>query len=138
MPCSFNIAGPCQTDIHYMLAPTIRLPDLEEVIEERNYFVIHAPRQTGKTTAMLALAEQLTLSERYAAVMVSAEVGAPYKHEVGAAELAILGAWRDTIAVRLPQDLQPPTWVYNEPGQRVRAILQAWSQSSSRPLICVW
>ncbi|OKH55258.1 polyketide biosynthesis operon protein CyrO [Calothrix sp. HK-06] len=135
MPRSFNIAGPCQADIHYMLPPTSRLPDLEELIEERSYFVIHAPRQTGKTTAMLALAEQLTKSGRYTAVMVSAEVGAPYKHDPGAAELAVLSAWRNAISVRLPKDLQPPTWVYGEPGQRIQAALQAWAQASERPLV---
>ncbi len=75
-----------------MLSPTTRLPNLEHLIEQRSYFVIHAPRQTGKTTAMLALAQQLTNSGRYAAVMVSAEVGAPFSHDPGAAENAILGA----------------------------------------------
>ena len=88
----FNIAGPCKADKHYMLSPTSRLPDLEQLIEQESYFVIHAPRQTGKTTAMLALAKQLTESGRYAAVMVSAEVGSPYSHDPGAAELAVLGA----------------------------------------------
>lgn len=47
----FNTAGPCKADIHYMLSPTSRLPDLERLIAQQNYFVIHAPRQTGKTTA---------------------------------------------------------------------------------------
>jgi hypothetical protein len=61
----FNTAGPCQADIHYMLSPTQRLPNLERLIEQRNYFVIHAPRQTGKTTAMMALAQQLTASGYY-------------------------------------------------------------------------
>ena len=131
----FNTAGPCQADIHYMLSPTSRLPDLELLIEQRSYFVIHAPRQTGKTTAMLALAEELTSSGHYAAVMVSAEVGSPFRHDLGAAELAILGSWRNMIAVRLPQDLQPPTWVYEEPGQRIQASLQAWAQASARPLV---
>ncbi len=131
----FNIAGPCKADKHYMLSPTSRLPDLEKLIEQESYFVIHAPRQTGKTTAMLALAKQLTESGRYAAVMVSAEVGSPYSHDPGAAELAVLGAWRNMISVRLPQDLQPPTWVYLEPGQRIQASLQAWAQASPRPLV---
>ena len=131
----FNIAGPCKADKHYMLSPTSRLPDLEQLIEQESYFVIHAPRQTGKTTAMLALAKQLTESGSYAAVMVSAEVGSPYSHDPGAAELAVLGTWRDTTAIRLPQDLQPPAWVYEEPGQRIRASLQAWAQASSQPLV---
>lgn len=131
----FNTAGPCQPDIHYMLSPTLRLPSLLRLIEQRNYFVIHAPRQTGKTTAMLALGKQLTESGRYTAVMVSAEVGSAFNHDLGAAELAILGTWRDTIAIRLPADLQPPDWPDAPVGQRIRASLQAWAQASPRPIV---
>ena len=131
----FNIAGPCKDDIHYMLSPTIRLPDLEELIRQRSYFVLHAPRQTGKTTAMLALAQQLTATESYAAVMVSVEVGSAFNHDPGAAELAILGTWRNTIEDNLPPELQPPTWVYNAPGQRIGENLRAWSRAIKRPLV---
>jgi hypothetical protein len=84
---------------------------------------------------MLALAQQLTATGSYAAVMVSAEVGSAFNHDPGAAELAILGAWRDTIEDILPTELQPPTWVYNAPGQRIRASLRAWSQKINRPLV---
>jgi hypothetical protein len=80
MPRWFNTAGPCQEDIHYTLSPTLRLPGLERLIAQRNYFVIHAPRQIGKTTAMLALAKQLTESGKYTAVMLSVEVGAPFRY----------------------------------------------------------
>ncbi|NJO65541.1 MAG: AAA family ATPase, partial [Richelia sp. RM2_1_2] len=131
----FNIAGPCKADKHYMLPPTSRLPDLSMLIEQESYFVVHAPRQTGKTTAMLALAQQLTATGRYTAVMLSAEVGSAFNNDPSAAELAILGAWRGAISIRLPQDLQPPTWVYEEPGQRIQTSLQAWAQVSSRPLV---
>ncbi|MDF5732681.1 MAG: ATP-binding protein [Rhizonema sp. PD38] len=131
----FNIAGPCQEDIHYMLSPTDRLPDLEELIQQRSYFVVHAPRQTGKTTAMLALAKKLTESGRYAAVMVSAEVGSAFNNDVGVAELAIIGTWRDTIADLLPKDLQPPVWEQQEPGRRIRAFLRSWAQASPKPLV---
>ncbi len=31
----FNIADPCQEDIHYMLSPIKRLPDLEDLIQQR-------------------------------------------------------------------------------------------------------
>lgn len=103
----FNTAGPCQDDIHYMLSPTTRLPNLKRLIEQRSYFVIHAPRQTGKTTAMQALAEELTSSGSYTALMVSAEVGAPFSHDPGAAELAILDGWQARAKLHLPSDLQP-------------------------------
>ncbi|MGB3642334.1 MAG: ATP-binding protein [Rivularia sp. (in: cyanobacteria)] len=131
----FNTAGPCQEDIHYMLSPTTRLPDLEELIQQRSYFVVHAPRQTGKTTAMLALAQQLTESGRYAAVMVSVEVGSAFNNDPGAAELAILGTCRDTTEDYLPSELQPPDWVYNAPGQRIKENLRAWSRAIERPLV---
>jgi hypothetical protein len=60
MTRSFNTAGPCQRDIHYMISPLTRLPQIQRLIAQRNYFVIHAPHQTGKTTAIMGLAQQLT------------------------------------------------------------------------------
>ncbi|MEB3182318.1 MAG: AAA family ATPase [Nostocaceae cyanobacterium] len=131
----FNIAGPCKADKHYTLSATSRLPDLSLLIEQESYFVVHAPRQTGKTTAMLALAQQLTATGRYAAVVVSVEVGSAFNHDPSAAELAILETWRDTIEDNLPPELQTPTWVYNAPGQRIRASLRAWAQKIKRPLV---
>jgi DNA polymerase III delta prime subunit len=135
MPRWFNTAGPCQEDIHYTLSPAFRLPNLGRLIAQRNYFVIHAPRQVGKTTAMLALAKQLTESGQYTAVMLSVEVGAPFSQDIAGAEKAILGAWRRAIAIRLPQELQPPTWPESDPGQRISDALTLWANSSSRPLV---
>jgi hypothetical protein len=117
MPRWFNTAGPCRADIHYMLPPTVRLPQLTKLIDQENYFVIHAPRQTGKTTAMMALAEELTQGGRYTSVMLSVEVGAPFQHEPDKAEAAILGAWHSTAGVYLPPELQPPQWAEAKPGQ---------------------
>ncbi len=85
----FNTAGPCQSDIHYMLSATERIPQLKQLIEQRNYFVIHAPRQTGKTTAMLNLAQELTASGKYTAVMVSVEVGSAFNDQPQIAEESI-------------------------------------------------
>ena len=135
MPRWFNIAGPCKADKHYTISATSRLPDLSMLIEQESYFVLHAPRQTGKTTAMLALAQQLTATGSYAAVMVSVEVGSAFNHDPGAAELAILGTWRNTIEDNLPPELQPPTWAYNAPGQRIGENLRAWSRAIKRPLV---
>ena len=135
MPKWFNVAGPCQADIHYMLSPLARLPRLEQLIEQRGYFVVHAPRQTGKTTAMLALAQQLTASGQYTALMVSAEVGAPFPNDPGAAEKALLGSWRENAEDYLPEELWPPPWPNAEAGQRLQAALRAWAKASPHPLV---
>ncbi|MEL7349842.1 MAG: ATP-binding protein [Cyanobacteria bacterium P01_A01_bin.116] len=131
----FNVSGPCQADIHYMLPPLRRFPGLKRLIAQRGYFVIHAPRQTGKTTAMLALADELTASGEYTAVMVSAEVGAPFPHDPGAAEDAMLGSWRTLAENRLPAELWPPPWPSGQPGQQLQMALAAWTKVSPRPLV---
>jgi hypothetical protein len=118
-----------------MLPPIARLPNLARLVEQQNYFVVHAPRQTGKTTAMLALAKQLTATGRYVSVMVSAEVGAPFSHDVGQAELAILASWRRATKVRLPATLHPPAWSMVEAGGRIQTALQEWAIAAPLPLV---
>ncbi|MFP3043433.1 PD-(D/E)XK nuclease domain-containing protein [Treponema primitia] len=48
----FNTTGPCNPDDHYMLPPAERLvgAQLDRYIADKLYWVLHAPRQTGKTT----------------------------------------------------------------------------------------
>ncbi len=55
----FNIAGPCFPSKHYMLPALDRLPEIRRLVDQEMYFVIHAPRQTGKTTAVKALAREI-------------------------------------------------------------------------------
>jgi hypothetical protein len=132
---AFNTTGPCQQDIHYTIAPTRRLQNLRRLVDQRNYFVLHAPRQIGKTTAMLALAQDLTATGQYAAVMVSAEIGAAFNDDPGAAELAILDGWRNDAEAFLPAELWPPPWPTASPGQRIRSALAAWSRAIALPLV---
>ena len=55
----FNTTGPCFPDEHYMLPALDRLPGIRELVADGNYFVVHAPRQTGKTTALKALVREI-------------------------------------------------------------------------------
>ncbi len=131
----FNVAGPCKPELHYMLPAAARVQPARRLVADYNYFVIHAPRQTGKTTSMIALAQELTASGAYVAALVSVEVGAAFSSDPGAAELAILSEWRRALSVRLPDDLQPPPWPSADPGARIGAALQAWAKAAPRPLV---
>lgn len=134
MPKWFNTAGPCKADIHYMLSSTERIPELTQLIAQQNYFVIHAPRQVGKTTAMLTLAQELTASGAYTAVMLSLEVGAVFSHDPGAAERAILDEWKQSIQFRLPENLYPPEYPDSNAGSMIGTLLSTWARQSARPL----
>ena len=55
----FNTTGPCFPDEHYMLPALDRLPGIRELVAGGNYFVVHAPRQTGKTTVLQSLVQEI-------------------------------------------------------------------------------
>ncbi len=131
----FNTAGVCKPDIHYLLPPERRLPEVRGLIEQQAYFVMHAPRQVGKTTALHTLARALTAEGRFAAVLVSMESGQPFCDDVGMAERAMLAGWRAPAEAWLPPDLRPPPWPDAAPGARLGAALGAWSRACTRPLV---
>ena len=51
----FNVAGPCFPAKHYMLPALDRVPEIRHLIEREMYFVVHAPRQSGKTIHVVGL-----------------------------------------------------------------------------------
>ena len=69
----FNIAGPCNPVDHYMLSATERLPEIVSLIRKKQYFVIHAQRQCGKTTAILALRNEINAGGERVAMYCSLE-----------------------------------------------------------------
>jgi AAA-like domain len=69
----FNIAGPCNPDEHYMILSESRCKGIQDLIEQKQYFVIHAPRQSGKTTLLLELVKKLNDEGRYHALYCSLE-----------------------------------------------------------------
>lgn len=117
-----------------MLPTRRRLPGVEQLIERQDYFIVHAPRQTGKTTTLRALADELVDGGKYAAVLVTAEQGAALSGEVGTAEDAMLGEWA-SVGRDLPPSLRPPPWPDAAPGDRIRAALEAWAEACPRPLV---
>lgn len=65
--------------------PPTRPTELRQLIDRRRYFVLHAPRQTGKTSALLALQDLLNAEGRYRCVYVNVEAGQAMRENVTAA-----------------------------------------------------
>ncbi len=136
MPRFFNTAGPCDPHDHYMLPPDRRLPELRRLIDQKLYFVVHAPRQTGKTTYFRSLAQALTAEGRYAALLTSCEVGQAAGGDVERGIETVLGALRIAAENHLPAEIRPP-----EPdpatagGFRLLDLLTRWSRRCPRPVV---
>ena len=69
----FNIGGPCNPAKHYMLSAMARLPQVVSLIGKEQYFVVHAQRQCGKTTAFQALADEINAKGEKVALYCSVE-----------------------------------------------------------------
>ncbi|WP_280401349.1 ATP-binding protein [Nocardia carnea] len=133
----FNTAGPCYPQMHYMLPALERLPDARRMIDRGQYFVLHAPRQTGKTTSLADLARQLTAEGTYLALHFSCEAASTFAQDVGATEQALLGRIHAAgLAAHLPPDLMPPNpWPDAPLGTALSAGLAAWVVQCPRPLV---
>ncbi len=69
----FNTAGPCVPGKHYLLDSADRLREVAELIAREQYFVIHAARQSGKTTLLLDLCRSLAVAGKHRALYCSLE-----------------------------------------------------------------
>jgi hypothetical protein len=51
----FNVAGPCNKAKHYMIEASTRLQGVEDLIDMKQYFVIHAARQSDPEKGIPAI-----------------------------------------------------------------------------------
>jgi hypothetical protein len=137
----FNTAGPVDCQRHYCLPPLERL-NLKQVlplIEQQKYFVLHAPRQTGKTSSLLALMEYLNAQGRYRCLYVNVEVGQSAREEVGEALRAMLSELATWSRIVLNDHFIDETWpavlAKSGPHAALGDVLSLWSAHDPRPLV---
>ena len=110
----FNTAGPIKPDIHYNVNPLIRIDidEIENLIRQQKYFILHAPRQTGKTSSLLSLRDYLNEQGEYIAVYANVEAGQAARNNVDSVVRSTIG----TIAERIDTVLGHRfAWdIYNE------------------------
>jgi len=88
----FNTAGPVNCQDHYCLPPLSRfdLAEILSLITQKKYFVLHAPRQSGKTSCLLALRDHLNREGNYIALYINVESGQTARGDVRKGIKAIL------------------------------------------------
>ena len=137
----FNTAGPVAPEDHYMLDPLSRI-DLDEVmmlIRQKKYFVLHAPRQTGKTSMLLRLMEKINREGEYRCLYVNVEPAQASREDVSSAmrSIASLIARRaieyldDDFLEKHRLDLQQN----QEPQTLLVSLLSDFSAQSSKPVV---
>jgi hypothetical protein len=134
----FNITGSCDPARHYMIPAERRIPGVETLIAKQAYFVVHAPRQTGKTTAMKALARRLTAEGRYAGLRFSCQNAGVFPEDILAAEKAVWSEIEESARGALPEALRPPARIDADPGHFLGTQLVRWAEVCPRPLVLIF
>ncbi len=140
---SFNTVGPVEPGEHYCISPLDRL-ELEEVlglIRGKKYFILHAPRQTGKTSTLLALRDLLNSGSvgDFRCVYASLEAGRTANGDVERAMRSVLGEIgvraEDTLGDELVERSWPETLATAGPDRALRAVLGRWAAAAPSPLV---
>ena len=137
----FNTAGPIKAEMHYHVSPLARIAveDLLLLIRQEKYFILHAPRQTGKTSALLALRDDLNASGEFRCVYVNVEIGQSAREDVAVAIRAILSALARAARYALDDLFVTDIWrgILDDagPNDALGETLARWSESDAKPLV---
>ena len=137
----FNIGGPCIAADHYMLSATERLPEVASLIRKKQYFVVHAPRQCGKTTGFLAFANEINAKGDAVALYCSLETAQEFPDPREGLPLVyqcICGAARRNRAFRgcpfVAEDAAVPS-VEHVLSEGISSILSKLSTYAAKPVV---
>ena len=136
----FNTTGPVVAADHYLIPPLDRvdLAELRRLIGEKRYFVLHAPRQTGKTSALLALQSLLNDEGDYRCVYVNVEAAQAMRENVPAAAEVILSQLARRAMTGAGDEFLTREWrgILDEHGAgAVGEALAQWAEASDKPLV---
>ncbi len=139
----FNTAGPVDAVDHYGIPPLQRL-DLAEVlalIRQKKYFVLHAPRQSGKTSALLALRDLLNSGAEgdFRGVYFNVEGAHAMRDDVDRAMRTVLdemAGWAEsTLGDGFPDEVWPAILARSGSGSALRRVLTRWAAADVKPLV---
>ena len=138
----FNTEGPVVADRHYCIPPLQRV-NLEEILQllrDMRYFVLHAPRQTGKTSALLALRDLLNsrAEQDFRCVYVNVEAAQALREDLPAAMQTIVGELSDQALFAgdgFLDQVWPELLARFGPGRALSAALSRWCMADPRPLV---
>jgi len=140
---SFNTAGPVVSQDHYCIPPLERIDSnrVLTLIHDEKYLILHAPRQTGKTSALIALQDHLNSGAAgdYRCLYVNIEGAQTARQDVGRAIRTVLGrlATRARIVLKdnFIADIRSELRSGYEPDEALEEALVRWAESDPRPLV---
>ncbi len=137
----FNTAGPIVPELHYYIPSFERIDwdEIKNLVDSRKYFLLHAPRQTGKTSALLEMMQVFNEIGKYRAVYANVEGAQVARNDVAAGIRTVCSNIADMIRYYLKDD-RVQKWYEErrndiEPQELLRRTLAYWAEVSEKPTI---
>lgn len=132
---TFNTAGPCVPGKHYMIPP--KFSTFKKLIDAERYFILHAPRQTGKTTLMLQLMKHLNEEGKYIALYVNIEAAQPLRNDIAAVNELIISEFETNAQIYLEKSLHPQENCFQIRSMQtgISKFLSRWCLQLPKPLV---
>ena len=137
----FNTEGPIILEDHYHIDPLHRL-DWEEVqflIKAKKYFVLHAPRQTGKTSTLLNMMTELNQSGLYSVLYANIEGAQAARGDANEGIETVCESIAHSAWVHLKTKVMMDWLVAGgrsvNPKDRLSQMLSYWSMNSDKPCV---
>jgi hypothetical protein len=137
----FNTAGPVNCQDHYCLPPLGRfdLDGILSLIAQKKYFVLHAPRQTGKTSCLLSLMAHLNEIGEHRCLYINVEAAQGARENVKRGVRAILNEMALRARVHLTDQWLTENWAQaldaSGEDNALNEILTRWAIQSPKPVI---
>ena len=137
----FSTAGPIKKDIHYYIEPLsrINLDEILSLILQQKYFVLHAPRQTGKTSLLLSLMDYLNEEGTYKCLYINVEVAQAARENVKDAISTILKSLAVNSFSRLNDSFLKDNWKQIFEGSpeflALQDALMQWCMANEKPVV---
>ena len=137
----FNNAGPIKPELHHHLDLLHRLDwdEIQQLIREQRYFVLHAPRQTGKTSTLLAMMKELNASGHYACAYANIEGAQAARGDETQGIPTACSAIARSIEDYLDMSSLNQWWMkegrQHQPQDQLSQLLRQWAKLSDKPTV---
>ena len=139
---NFNTEDPVVAEDHYCIPPLQRVDSSEilERVRDKRYFVLHAPRQTGKTSILLALRDLLNSGPegRFRCVHVNVEAAQAAGENVECAVRSILSGLASRARLLgdgFLEEFWPAILAKSGAEDAFGEALTRWCEASPTPLV---
>lgn len=137
----FCIAGPIDPQRHYYIPNRLNAERLDSFISDMHYFLLHAPRQSGKTSAIVEFVQYVNKAGKYTALYFSTEPAHVARNDIERTVYWLLIQIARELRLQLPNEEATQVFAASLTKQSpvdedsFYRFLEYWAENSKKPIV---